>query len=177
MPIMNSALPRALAVTALLGGLALATPAMAASATSGTSTTPAAAPTSDSKHHAHKSMEDQVETRIKTLHDKLGITADQETEWNDVAQTMRDNEANIKTLIDARHQSAATMTAVEDLESYQKIAQAHADGLSKVAAAFGPVYESMSDDQKKNADEVFGRFEGHRGASTAAKASSKSTGK
>lgn len=177
MPITTSVLPRALAVTALLGGLAFAAPVYAAVSTGAGSTTTSAAPSSGTtKHHKHKSMEDMVETRIKTLHDKLGVTPDQETEWSDVAQAMRDNEASIKTLIEDRHQNAKTMTAVQDLESYSKIAQAHADGLTKVASAFEPLYDSMSDDQKKNADEVFGRFEGHRGA-PAAKSSSKKTGK
>ena len=60
-----------------------------------------------------------------------------------------------------------TMSAVDDLETYQKIAQAHADGLQKLVTAFQPVYDSMSDDQKKNADQVFGQFEGHRGMTKA----------
>jgi protein CpxP len=156
----TSSLSRVLAVTALLGSVALAAPAFAAAPT--TPTAPATTTATPVKHHGHKSMEDRVETRIKTLHNKLGITPDQETAWNDVAQTMRDNEASIKPLIEERHQNAQTMTAVQDLMSYQKIAQAHADGLSKVASAFEPLYDAMNDQQKKNADEVFGRFEGHR---------------
>jgi hypothetical protein len=117
-------------------------------------------------------MQNEVETRIHTLHDKLGITAAQESEWSDVAQAMRSNESSMGSLIQARHTSGATMTAVDDLESYQKIAQAHADGLGKVISAFQTLYEDMSDDQKKNADEVFGKFEGHRGMSKASVKSS-----
>lgn len=103
-----------------------------------------------------------VENRIKTLHDKLQITSAQEDEWNNVAQTMRDNEGNIHQLIQSRHQNLDSMTAIDDLQSYQQIAQAHADGLQKLTAAFQTLYNDMSDAQKKNADEVFGRFEGHR---------------
>jgi hypothetical protein len=112
--------------------------------------------------HKHGAVD--VEARIKTLHDKLAITADQEDAFNTVAQAMRDNETSTKALWQGRRDSGATRTAVEDLESYQKITQAHADGAEKLLDAFKPLYDSMTDDQKKNADEVFGRFEGHREA-------------
>ncbi len=110
-----------------------------------------------------------VENRIQTLHDKLKITADQEDAWVKVAQTMRDNETNIHQLIRERHAHPDSMTAIDDLQSYQKIAQAHADGLQKLTTVFQDLYNSMSDDQKRNADEVFGRFEGHRDAITGKK--------
>jgi len=116
---------------------------------------------SSGKMHANGRME--VENRIKTLHDKLKITDDQEADWEKVAQAMRDNEAKIHDLIQTRHQNPDNMTAVDDLQSYQEIAQAHADGLQNLTAAFQTLYNEMSDDQKHNADEVFGRFEGHRG--------------
>ncbi len=106
-------------------------------------------------------MKEHVETRIKTLHDKLMITPDQESAWSDVAKAMRDNETQIGDLIKQRHENAGNLTAVEDLQSYQAIAQAHADGLKNVISAFSSLYDSMSDDQKKNADKVFGTFEGH----------------
>jgi hypothetical protein len=47
------------------------------------------------------------------------------------------------------------MTAVENLRSFQKLAQAHADGLNNLGAAFESLYADMSDEQKKNADAVF----------------------
>jgi iron-sulfur cluster repair protein YtfE (RIC family) len=106
-------------------------------------------------------MRNEVETRISTLHTKLKITPDQESAWNDVAQAMRDNESSVGTLVKDRHENAKSMTAVDDLESYEKISQAHADGLKKVVASFETLYNDMSPDQKKNADMVFGNFEGH----------------
>ncbi|MDX2028271.1 MAG: Spy/CpxP family protein refolding chaperone [Alphaproteobacteria bacterium] len=104
-------------------------------------------------------MKERVEERIKTLHTKLGITKEQEPAWNDVAQAMRDNEVTISSLIRERHDKTKARTAVDDLNSYQKIAQAHADGLKKVSASFEELYKDMSDAQKKNADKVFA--EGH----------------
>lgn len=168
----TSALPRILALTALIGSFAVASPVFAATTDSSTTTT-----STTTKHHMHKDkgmMGEDIETRIKTLHDKLMITADQEDSFNAVAQVMRDNETNFKSMIEARHQNGPTMTAVEDLESYQKIAQAHVDGLQKLIDAFKPLYDGLSDDQKKNADEIFGRFEGHRPSDTPMKGAPKS---
>ncbi len=111
-------------------------------------------------------MKKHVEMRIKSLHDKLMITKDQEAAWNDVANAMRDNESKTAALVSERQQNAGTMNAVDDMQSYQKIAQAHADGFAKVIAPFQTLYNSMSDAQKKNADKVFGSFEGHGGGKT-----------
>ena len=62
-----------------------------------------------------------------------------------------DNEAEIAELIAERHENAADMTAVDDLQSYQKITQAHADALQKMITSFQTLYNEMPDSQKKNA--------------------------
>jgi len=98
---------------------------------------------------------DRIEARIKTLHDQLQITPALESQWAAVAQAMRESAHQMQTLIQQRAQNAKTMTAVDDLRSYQAIAQAHLDGLNKLVPAFDTLYASMSDAQKKNADTVF----------------------
>jgi len=155
----------AFAAVMLLGGLTAAGPVFARGASSSVSSdsSPMDQSAGGKRERSPEAMAEHVENRIKTLHSKLKITPDQETAWNDVAQAMRDNEANVSQLIQERHQNAKNMTAVDDLASYQKIAQAHADGMTKMISAFQSLYDNMSDEQKKNADEVFGRFEGHRG--------------
>jgi|GEM_PF-806318 hypothetical protein len=115
----------------------------------------------DKMDHSPQAMARHVEERIKTLHDKLGITSEQETQWADVAQTMRDNEAAIAALIETRHKNASGMTAIDDLQSYEDITQAHADAIKKLITSFHALYGEMSEDQQKNADKVFGSFEGH----------------
>jgi TolA-binding protein len=110
-----------------------------------------------------EARERQLEERIKSLHKKLDITTEQEAKWNDVAQTMRDNEAAIDKLIQARHQNTESMTAIDDLQSYEDVTQAHADGIKKLIPVFQALYADMSDDQKKDADAVFSHFEGHGG--------------
>jgi hypothetical protein len=98
---------------------------------------------------------DRAEARIKELHTKLKITKDQEDLWSKVADAMRDNEKMMEPLHKARSEKAKTASAVDDLKSYSEIADAHAEGLKKFIPVFAALYDSMSDDQKKNADTVF----------------------
>jgi len=98
---------------------------------------------------------DRIEARIKSLHEQLQITPAQESQWAAVAQAMRDSANQMQTLIQQRTQGVKTMTAVDDLHSYQAIARAHLEGLNKLVPAFETLYASMSDAQKKNADGVF----------------------
>jgi hypothetical protein len=72
---------------------------------------------------------------------------------------MRENAANMDKLVQAKKgKSAASMTAVDDLQTYQEFAQAHVDGLKNLIPAFKALYDSMPDDQKKNADMVFEKY-------------------
>jgi periplasmic protein CpxP/Spy len=98
----------------------------------------------------------KVETHIKDLHAKLKITPAEESQWAAVVQTMRDNATELDKAIDKREAIVNNATAIDDLNAYGDIAQAHADGVKKLSTAFSPLYASMSDDQKKVADELFG---------------------
>jgi hypothetical protein len=98
---------------------------------------------------------DPVEARIKTLHSRLHITADQESLWEKVAQVMREN---AKAMADHRTeaaQNAQGRSAVDELKSYAAAIDAHADGIHKFIPTFQALYDSMSDAQKKTADAVF----------------------
>jgi LTXXQ motif family protein len=105
------------------------------------------------------SHEDWVETRIQELHQKLKITAAQESQWNNFAEVMRDNAQTVDAVLKERSEKLHTMSAVEDLRSYEKLADAHADGLRKLVPAFETLYNTMSEDQKKTADVVFAKHE------------------
>ena len=117
------------------------------------------------------SKTDRVEARIKELHTKLRITPAQKDLWNNVTQVMRDNAQTMEALTKARAAQAKTMTAVEDLNSYSEIAEAHAAGLKKFVPVFQTLYASMSDAQKAQADTL---FRGHGPSRTAAKKKAKS---
>ena len=102
-------------------------------------------------------MAESPETRIKHLHDQLKITVDEESGWNTVAQVMLNNASDINDAVQDRVRMSKTMTAINDLKSYEAIVDAHADGIKKLATAFAPLYAAMPEAQQKHADAVFGR--------------------
>jgi molecular chaperone GrpE (heat shock protein) len=162
------------AVKAALVGTALLAAPLAASAQQGTTTMPtqavpppapsAQAPSSTKAKRPPRA--DRVETRIKSMHDQLKITADQEPQWNAVAQVMRENARAIDQLASERSAKRASMNAVDNLRSYEAIADTHAEELKKLVPAFEALYDKMSDAQKKNADTVFNKRPRARRAAT-----------
>lgn len=104
---------------------------------------------------AAQAKADPVEAQIVHLRKQLQITDAQSQQFDAVAQVMRDNRSSHEAMVTDLRRNEKTMTAVEDLQNYGKIAQDHADGVKKLAVAFETLYGSMSDDQKKMADHVF----------------------
>ena len=95
------------------------------------------------------------EKHIGNLHARLKITSDEETLWNNVANTMRDNTRTIDQAYDKRATMIGHASAIDDLNAYADVAQSHADSVKKLALSFAPLYAAMPDAQKKLADEVF----------------------
>jgi len=160
---------RSLAIAALLGATMLAGPLTAARADTignaafqlAQATPPAspqaqAAPQSQAGAGATATKGETVEQRITSLHAALKITSDEDTKWNAVAQSMRENASNMdKLLAETRTTPPQAMTAVDDLKMYQKFSQAHVDGLKNLITSFTALYTAMPDAQKKIADGVF----------------------
>lgn len=150
---------RTLATATLFGAL-LSAPLYAAqvqqAAAGPAATQSAPSTTAGTKHSA-----DRIEKRIKDMHDKLRITAEQETLWSTVAQTMRDNGLAMRASMTDRSTRLKTMTAVEDLKSYEAVADAHAAGLKRLVPAFEALYAGMTPDQQKRADHMFGEHQRH----------------
>ena len=115
---------------------------------------------------------ERVEVRINELRSKLKITPEQEGLWDNVTKAMREDAVTMEALIKARSENASTRNAVDDLRSYSEITEAHANGLKKFIAVFTPLYASMSDAQKKDADTLF-RHQGRGKAKAKAKAKAK----
>jgi len=120
-------------------------------------TTPAAKPPAAAA--ATSSKPETVEQRITALKAALKITPDQETKWNAVAQAMRENASAMEKLVATKRAIApASMTAVDDLKTYEDFTQVRMDGLKNLTSHFKTLYDSMPADQKKNADMVFQSF-------------------
>jgi len=98
---------------------------------------------------------DPVEARIKELHNKLHLTAAQQTPWDNLVQVMRGNAKAMMDLQKERSQDAKSMNAVDAVKSYAAVIEAHEAGMGKFVPAFQALYESMSDAQKKIADSMF----------------------
>jgi hypothetical protein len=104
---------------------------------------------------------DRIEDRIAFLRAELKITDAQTPQWNAVADIMRRNAAERR---DAMRRVSETrskpQSAVERLQQGQQLAQMRADEARQFVAAFAPLYESMSPDQKQAADQLFARGPG-----------------
>lgn len=149
---MSAPIVRSVAIAALMGATMLASPLSAARA----DTLLAQAAQSPAGAGATESKGETVEQRITNLHAALKITPAQEPLWNAVAQAMRENAAVMDKLVaTTRTTPPQTMTAVADLQTYQKFAQTHVDGLKNLIPSFEKLYAAMPDAQKRIADEVF----------------------
>lgn len=97
----------------------------------------------------------RVEARIKQLHTQLGITQAQSAQWDQFAQVMRDNARDMDRILSERSQQFPSMSAVQDMQSYQHVAEAHVQHLQKLVPAFASLYDSLTPEQKKRADQAF----------------------
>jgi LTXXQ motif family protein len=98
---------------------------------------------------------ESVDGRLKELHKKLQITDAQKTQWDNLAQVMRDNAKVMVDLQKKRSADTESMTAVEVVKSYAAVIEAHEAGMTKFIPAFEALYNSLSDAQKKTADSLF----------------------
>jgi hypothetical protein len=163
-----SSFSRTIAIPALMGAAMLISPltAMAADSAASASPQPPAATMAKSEPAAPTpaATKETVDQRITSLHASLKITPAEETKWDAVAKSMRQNAAEMDKLV-AEKTSKTDMTAVQDLQTYEKFAQAHVTGLKTLTASFATLYKAMPEAQKKNADAVFDNFGHKAGAS------------
>jgi protein CpxP len=99
-----------------------------------------------------------VERRITDLHGRLHITSQQSQQWDQFAQVMRENAREMDRIYQQRADKLGSMTAVDNMQSYAQIEQQRAQDAQKLVPAFQTLYSSLSDQQKKTADEMFRNF-------------------
>jgi len=118
----------------------------------------AAAPPSAAPSNAPalpKDIQARVEQHIKRLHAQLHITAAEEQQWDAFADVMRRNAADMDEVFRQREQEFPSMNALQNMQSYAKIAVEHAEHLQKLVAAFETLYNALPESQQKLADQVF----------------------
>jgi hypothetical protein len=149
----------ALAVT--LPAAAFAQGASAPEQAPAPATPPSASPAQHHHGHGHGPVTDgdagRVEQHINALHAALHITPALQPQWDAMATVMRQNAAAMDEEIGDRRASVTTMTALDDMQSYQKLADQHAANMQKLVAAFSTLYGAMSNEQKQAADTYFRR--------------------
>ena len=132
----------------------LAVPALNASASAQTSA-PATSPAPAPEPALPKAVSAKVEQHIKQLHGELGITPAEQPQWDQFAQVMRVNAAEINQSFTDRAAKVGAMNASDNMQSYAQLAQVHATNMQKLASAFQSLYSSLPDQQKLVADGVF----------------------
>jgi periplasmic protein CpxP/Spy len=104
---------------------------------------------------AGKNAEERVEHRINELHAQLRITPAERVQWDQFAEVMRTNARDIDQIVIQRAQQFQSMNALQNMQSYEQIAEAHAQHVQNLVAAFQTLYTTMPDQQKQLADQVF----------------------
>ena len=142
-------------------GTARAAPAGPTIAAPSTPAAPGAAPA------LPRDVSAKVEQRIRQLHSQLGITPAQQPQWDQFAQVMRDNAAQISQASADRIARVRALNAADNMQSYAQLAQVHATNMQKLATAFQSLYASFPEPQKQVADGVFRKSDAiaphHRG--------------
>jgi periplasmic protein CpxP/Spy len=109
-------------------------------------TTPAPAP---------PTPEAAANARLTALQAQLNITDAQMSQWSAFAQAMRQNAISTDTLFRQRAQGVSSMSAVDNMKSYEQIAQAYADNTKALAQAFESLYGVLDQQQKQTIDTLF----------------------
>ena len=147
-----------------LPAAALAQPPRAPASAAAEAMNPAAGQPSPSVGHpvSGRSAQERVEQRIKELHAQLRITADERPQWDQFVQVMRENARDMDQAWLQRAGRYQSMNAVQNMQSYEQIAEEHAQHVQKLVPAFQNLYDAMPDQQKQLADQVFrAKFERH----------------
>jgi len=100
-------------------------------------------------------MMGHVEGRLAFLKTELKITPAQEPQWAKFADIIRTNTKGAHAGMQAMMQAGAkAATAPEVLARHEKMLTARLESVRALKAAFDPLYASLSDEQKKSADEL-----------------------
>ena len=100
-------------------------------------------------------VQSRVQQHIEQLHKQLEITPAQQSQWDQFAQVMQQNAADIRNAIEQRGQELNSMNALQNMQSYTHLAEVHAEDMHRLTASFTQLYNSMTPQQREHADEVF----------------------
>ncbi len=143
-----------IATTAILGLSAFAAAAAPPTSDDATAVHPSATTSGQSAPAGH-GMNGTIEQHITDLHARLQISPAQQPQWDQFTLVMRDNARDMDQIFQQRVRSMPTMTAEQNMQSYARVAAEHSQDMQKLVPAFQALYGTMSDSQKRLADQVF----------------------
>jgi len=121
------------------------------------------APTAAAPRHERPLPSRHIEGRIAFMKAELKITGAQERQWDLVASAMRANAQRMDQLAQQmRTNRDRPATAIDRLDQRARFTEVRLANDKSFADAFRSLYQGLSDDQKKSADEMFDR-RGHKG--------------
>lgn len=100
-------------------------------------------------------MEQRVQEHIQQLHQELGITQSQEQQWKQFARTMWQNAHQMQAELQQRQNRLGTMNAAQDMDSYARLAELHAQDMQRLSVAFQGLWTEMTPQQRQNATNLF----------------------
>jgi hypothetical protein len=151
-------MPRFTKLAPLAVAMALGT---AAASLPGVAFAQAAAPQAQTQAQERPS---RIEGRIAYLRTELKITDAQAPLWEKVATVLRENDKARRDAFTAmRGARDQKPTALERLDRRQKMAEQQAASTAKLRTALEPLYAAMTDEQKKDADQLLAGGDRHRG--------------
>ncbi len=100
-------------------------------------------------------MIDRVDGRLAFLKAELKITEGQSAAWNTLADAIRKSVANRTERMRGKWSGDDTAkTLIERLEVHEQFMSARLEELKQIKAAWGQLYQGLSESQKKEADEI-----------------------
>lgn len=104
-----------------------------------------------------------IEGRIAFLKTELHITPAQEAQWAKVADAMRQDSTEMRQQFEQmRADRNKPQTALQHLERRARFEAIRARQTDRFLAAFRPLYDGMTPDQKKTADDLLAPHWDHR---------------
>ena len=95
-----------------------------------------------------------TDRQVADLKKQLKITPQQEPQFNAFAEVMRNNAQELDALM--RQPGSGPPNAVEEVKRFAQFSETQANGMKRLVPALQALYDSLSDQQKKTADSIFG---------------------
>ena len=151
------AIPRAIAAAVLMLSLGVAADSATAQTGNRSQPTQAQSPAGQKPAAPQRQAEpagNPVEAQLGDIKKRLNITAAQQPQFEQFATIVKQNAQAMESMMQKEAQTAQR-SAVDGLRTAASFAQAEADNLKRLVPALEALYASLSDQQKRTADQLF----------------------